>query len=266
MCAVSVRHSSVCSAADPRRLGRSRYLHKPDWNVGDPIESDRCTGRFLTLPPAERVCTSTSECLAVCSDNGMPCKCVGEGPCEPGAGSLPKFEMRRGKEQTWLGFQTYMKQPTACPWGGAFLVVFSLGAGFYVVGGIQIGRHHGRRPGLGVPTLFAMHPHYEMWLSVSSLVKDGIALTKERGSCRGSIQTNRPTQPHKRQRSPRKKTQRECLSIPLRDGGTGVAEPAELGRYTMPAEPSPKSPANPSPSAGGGTAAGDGGRWVRVPA
>ena len=33
------------------------YLHKPDWNIGAPIEADRCTGRFMTLPPAERACT-----------------------------------------------------------------------------------------------------------------------------------------------------------------------------------------------------------------
>jgi hypothetical protein len=73
-----------------------------------------------------------AECLAVCIDNGLPCKCEGDGPCEPGEGSLPKYEMRHGAATPWVGFQTYLKQPTACPWGASFLLVFCVGTALYV--------------------------------------------------------------------------------------------------------------------------------------
>ena len=106
----------LLAAACPAAAPCATYITKKDWNVVDPIESDRCTGRFM-LASAEFACTAAAVCLAICADNGMPCKCDGSGPCEPGGGSLPKFETRKGLQQEYLGVEVYLKQPTACPWG-----------------------------------------------------------------------------------------------------------------------------------------------------
>ena len=202
----------------------------------------------------------------------MPCKCDGSGPCEPGGGSLPKFETRKGLQQEYLGVEVYLKQPTACPGGAAFLFVFFVGAGLYVGGGAELGRRRGRHPVPGVPALLARHPHSAVWLSVKSLVADGVALALGGKQGRSAEQRARAPQPQEHSKHPRKPKKRRAD----REGGDGLSERLMEGDITAEtagaasaaAQPMERGPEPPpaAATAAGGTVAGDGGRWVKVPA
>lgn len=262
----------LLAAACPATAPCATYITKKDWNVVDPIESDRCTGRFMILASAELACTAAAECLAICADNGMPCKCDGSGPCEPGGGSLPKFETRKGLQQEYLGVEVYLKQPTACPWGAAFLFVFFVGAGLYVGGGAELGRRRGRHPVPGVPALLARHPHSAVWLSVKSLVADGVALALGGRQGRSAEQRARAPQPQEHSKHPRKPKKRRAdregedgLSERLMEGDITAETSGAASAAAQPMERGPEPPPAAA-TAAGGTVAGDGGRWVKVPA
>jgi hypothetical protein len=180
------------AAVAPAAAPCASYVYKADWNVHDPIASTRCKGRYLSLAPAELACTAIPECAAVlgirasrncfevakdnvywapdkicgrpnryhrceavCVDNGMPCRCEGTGVCQSGSGSIPKYELRKGAQATWVTFGSYLKQPAACPWGVSFLLAFVGGVGLYAGGGVVLGRRQGQR--VGISRITALH-------------------------------------------------------------------------------------------------------------
>ena len=70
--------------------------------------------------------------------------------CQSGSGSIPKYELRKGAQATWVTFGSYLKQPAACPWGVSFLLAFVGGVGLYAGGGVVLGRRQGQRVGISV--------------------------------------------------------------------------------------------------------------------
>ena len=66
-------------------------------------------------------------------------------------------------------------------WGAAFLLVVALaGPGYVGAGAVLGGRQRGRAAAL------AVHPHYQTWLEVRSLVSDGISFTRARAQGRST--------------------------------------------------------------------------------
>ena len=71
-------------------------------------------------------------------------------------------------------------------WGTAVLVLLLGGGGMYVGGGVAIGRKAGR---VGTPggSALSAHPHWQQWIELSGLVKDGIKFSQGGGGPGGRV-------------------------------------------------------------------------------
>ena len=190
--------------------------------------------------------------------------------------------------EQWCGGGCAMTvREVVCSWGTPFLLVAMFGGFGYVAGGIAYAAKT-----RGKPQALQSHPHYGMWLEAHGLAMDGLEFARARargtqGNPRGSPSRKgygavaedetagsrgAKTEKHTSSRKEKKKKSS--------DGGRSSREAAKQGRSSHAEDagggsgavvaPSTSTPAPAAaPVAGAGpaaaTAAGDGGRWVRVP-
>ena len=148
-------------------------------------------------------------------------------------------------------------------WGNKFIkCAVALGL-VYVVGGAAYGRRT-RSDGKSA-LLWQWHPHYRRWEELSALCQDGIAFSRgRRRAGYAGVAAEAASEGRQEQRSPKREKHRKA-------GGKskgGEQRARERGvdpqQANHPAEP-PAANATSSAAGPGGTAAGDGGRWVHVP-
>ena len=203
----------------------------------------------VDLPPHQH-----SQCVA--KGNAYPCGHAGPPPeCTPPL--VPNSVVIYCEESTW-------------GWTVVSLVVVC--GGLYVAGGVGLAtRRSGERPSL------AAHPHHDRWLELGALVTDGVQMAQARLQGRqgyaplaraGAAQATKGGRgaggAGKREKKERKgKKKRRDKDEDERTEAEMGAEPRRV-EQPEPAAGSeqPQSAAQP---AAAGTAAGDGGRWVRLP-
>ena len=139
-------------------------------------------------------------------------------------------------------------------WGNTFIkCAVALGL-VYVVGGAAYGRRT-RSDGKSA-LLWQWHPHYRRWEELSALCQDGIAFSRgRRRAGYAGVAAEAAIEGRQEQRSPKREKHRKA-------GGKSKGD----DRGVDPQANDPEPPAANAGAAGpGGTAAGDGGRWVHVP-
>ena len=149
-------------------------------------------------------------------------------------------------------------------WGGPLLLALTASATVYVVAGVSLGRRVGNRGGM------AAHIHYNQWIEVVSLVRDGLRLATGRGrgahgraaSAYAAAQASAVVEGNARQaRKPSKKHKSR-----KQQRAEGVVEQSHARTLDVGLLSTSAARPDEDCTAKGLTPAGDGGRWVHVPA
>ena len=177
-----------------------------------------------------------------------------------------------GKCLTSLPCSSSSTPPCALPssWGSAFLLLLFLCSTVYVGGGIWLG---GRNGVTGTPGL-AAHPHAAAWKELAGLVADGVHWARGGGNGsqaqsllndKGAATTSRKDKQSKKRSADRTATAKK-VGDSRASTHSGADDDIE-GAGANQTETAPLNLANTAPALAaqrGTTAAGDGGRWVRV--
>jgi hypothetical protein len=160
-------------------------------------------------------------------------------------------------------------------WGLTFMVVFVVGIGAYVSGGVLYGA---KIQGQGQSCVLRSHPHWGVWLELRSLVIDGVEFSRRGGTGVGHRNQVLADEQHRhllggRPSEGRSKNSSRRASGGRGDGGGGHSRKAsnkaagsmrKSGKGSAPLAKSAASSPLTGPT-GGTTPAGGGGRWVQVP-
>ncbi len=170
---------------------------------------------------------------------------------------------------------TTMRVSCGLQWGAQLLLALALGGAAYVGGGVFGPFARGSREGPGVKGMLTVHPHYLRWVELGGLVQDGITYAKAGRSGRAMPPRSR-AEPRDEGRGRRGGSSKRSKG--RKDSGEGGGSDGEGQRESRGSKKEKKAKrrgkeaelaaplvASPAPAAAGGTAAGDGGRWVHVP-
>ena len=221
-------------------------------NGGYPDVTDGCSirGKNQLFCNNEKTCVKGT--LSPYHPKGATCDCTALQPC--------------------LCYQVHESK-----WGQAVLLLFFLVGGAYGGAGIALGKNKGRAGSIGA------HVHFEWWVSVHGLCRDGAAFagngmkrpaTKAAsshaggggggdggGSNRSGGGAELPSTKEKKDKKEKKEKKEKLPSMPAGSHPDAAGKGGKKERFL--AEPEPAAAA--TAAAAGGTTAGGGGRWVHVP-
>ena len=290
-----------CFPGDPNDKS---ILKAPSPPPCDPsVESNAyCAQQCISWAPRIPDIASSSASFYAATQAGYACFCGAEKHAEKYVVSKNKLDYSKcdapcgtnggarspaGKAGEMCGggwHNTTMRVSCGLQWGAQLLLALALGGAAYVGGGVFGPFARGSREGLGGKELLTVHPHYLRWVELGGLVQDGITYAKARRS-------GRPMPPRSRaeprdegrggrggssKRSKGRKGSDEGGERGERGGSDAEGQREDRGskkekkakRRGKEAELAAPlvAAAAPAPApAAGGTAAGDGGRWVHVP-
>ena len=135
-------------------------------------------------------------------------------------------------------------------WGFTFLIGFGALAAGYAGGGVYVGT---RQNGQDGRPLVEQHPHYTQIVEVGALAKDGLQFARARVQGQPASGLREPLGEAKERRRKPKHRDEERQTTEGADAAEGAA-PVQAALEASEEE-----------SAQASAAAGDGGRWVRVP-
>lgn len=162
----------------------------PDWWEDNGVCFQGCASNSQKRNPETRRCqcgeaAPNSDCLSFGASSTVCCagQCA-DGPASNHADPLHSGACDEGPAA--LGTTN---------WGASFLVVFVIGSALYTFGGVALGhRVHPISGGIAQSSRsgrLQVHPHYQRWIGVASLVTDGVAFT------RGQKDSKTPTLLHR---------------------------------------------------------------------
>eukprot|EP01047_Picozoa_sp_COSAG01_P072263 COSAG01_NODE_11445_length_1931_cov_1.588428_2_plen_418_part_00 len=154
-------------------------------------------------------------------------------------------------------------------WGWQFLIVFALGGCAYI--GLGVARPCFRNKGLPLRQMLSVHPHYAHWREVAALCRDGLHYAQARVHGRQPVARREVTKASSPQSASSSKASKRGSQSS--DSGKG---PKKKGKSQSKSKSKSKNAASAEEvreslvgsgdrSGATGTAAGGGGRWVRVP-